>query len=198
MSRQSQIVRWYLVRLAMVGLCLAWDWLLGGSHDGAVLAMAGFGNFPGCGPCCGVVKCANCNAGQTMEQVQVVLAGIANGTCSNCGTYNGTFILDRFGGSGSCCWTVFVPSGPYCDPGAGQSDLVSFAVNIGASNNVYVTLPSSGFLPSACVASYGQNWDKTISVPFDCATTLSTATSLTKHSYTGCDLTSSTCNVTAL
>lgn len=60
-------------------------------------------------PCCGV-ECSECD-GPAARTWEITVAGVTNGTCSNCGDYNGTFQLNH-NPLGGCSWfTVFNSSG---------------------------------------------------------------------------------------
>lgn len=69
---------------------------------GCVLAM-GIGIQP-C--CCGGAACIFCTSGTVADELEVTIAGLANGTCSNCGDLNDTYILQSVGEvPAGCCWT---------------------------------------------------------------------------------------------
>jgi len=64
-----------------------------------------------CVPC--YKPCSLCLNGQAPKQVQIVLAGVTNGTCSDCGDINGTYTLDWVGIiSGTCSWKYIPPNAP--------------------------------------------------------------------------------------
>lgn len=67
----------FLLTLAVAWLCFPWAFF-----------------FAGC-PCCPEGDCDACTGGASTSRIQAVIAGITNGTCSDCAaTFNGTFILD--------------------------------------------------------------------------------------------------------
>lgn len=60
-------------------------------------------NNPGCG-CCGGVACSFCATGTTPATVQVTLTGTGDGSCDNCSTLDGTYVLSQIP-SDSCQWS---------------------------------------------------------------------------------------------
>lgn len=80
-------------------------------------------NNPGCG-CCGADECENC-LGDRPDSYEVTISGYANGTCTTCAAWDGTYVCDSFTASaGSCVW-VYDIGGTNC---SGFSDLVSVEV----------------------------------------------------------------------
>ena len=68
-------------------------WLPGSSLPGALSI------WPWC--CCGL--CADC-VGHSPDQMQIVLANVANANCVACNNWNDTFILDRHYQNWYCAW----------------------------------------------------------------------------------------------
>jgi len=120
MERQAAIVRWWL--LAITG-CLLCFW----SPEYAILplAMAGLGNFPGCDPCCSPELCNLCNPACS-NHMQIVVAGMTNGTCATCTDFNGTFELTITGTPTVtiCIWRYTYPT--TCGVGTALLDFYVF------------------------------------------------------------------------
>jgi hypothetical protein len=77
-----------------------------------------------CGGCCPGAACPACDCGGP-EQFQVVVSGVGNDACSDCGSFNNTYILDRGQSPGGrdcavdgqivgtqtyCVWTYDLPA----------------------------------------------------------------------------------------
>jgi hypothetical protein len=107
MNRNVLAVRFWLI--CILGMALA---LYSVEASYCALAMAGFGNFPGCGPCC--VTCNGCS-GTPSETYQIDVAGVANGFCTNCSAFNTSYVLPLK--------TV----GSTCNPGATSASLCAWA-----------------------------------------------------------------------
>ncbi|MCL6504181.1 MAG: hypothetical protein K6T86_15975 [Pirellulales bacterium] len=99
----------------------------------------------GC-PCC-AAGCSHC-AATTPQQVQVVVSGISNGTCSQCPGLDGTYICTLSGQTGgpppqvgACLWDLSIP--PLCGP-TFPFDLVRMSIGTdnmpGQPHYVLVTL----------------------------------------------------------
>ena len=76
--------------------------------------MAGKFKFDPCGECC----CENCTGGSLPDSVSVTLNGVSDGSCGNCESYDGTYVLERtaidtFGNPRSCLWQYKFPD-PQC------------------------------------------------------------------------------------
>ena len=95
----------------------------------------------GGGNCCSVapsITCTNCSSNTGPGEYKVVLAGVSNGTCSSCGSYDGTYILPfSFEAFGRCEWTIRIT--PLC--GFEFEDLV---VRVFPDQSVDIVLIGSG------------------------------------------------------
>ena len=64
----------------------------------------------GADPGCNCSPCGCCSSG-TPTELQVVLTGITNGSCSDCATLNGTYILaSTLASDVNCLWQYNLPS----------------------------------------------------------------------------------------
>jgi hypothetical protein len=72
------------------------------------LSFAWFAVGASVGCCCGN-PCLNCSGGSAAHaNVQVVIAGITNGLCSSCASWNGTFILVQQTPATPCAWQLAI------------------------------------------------------------------------------------------
>jgi hypothetical protein len=64
---------------------------------------------------CPCVGCENCSP-QAQPEIQLVISGVANSTCTGCSTLNGTFILRNEGSNYSdyCIWEYNPSGGTTC------------------------------------------------------------------------------------
>lgn len=83
--------------------------------------------FAGGYPCCCGCDCPVCSGG-CPRQMQVSIAGIVNGSCGSCGTFNGTFTCDwseyALGGSVMRCFWEYLFGSTICTSGTPQDRIV--------------------------------------------------------------------------
>lgn len=105
MARQTAILA---IRAAAVLLAL---WLCGVGPEWWLAVPLFF--FPG-SACCGTtVGCGTCaGSGDASFQVQIDISGFTNHDCTNCSSYNGTFILSWNATTPICQWDIAIT--PYC------------------------------------------------------------------------------------
>lgn len=89
MNRKVQIVRWWLLAIAAV----AWAILC---HDPtlAIVPVAFFAGQAACFCCAGTSDCPTlCTS--SPSSITIVIDGMANDNCSNCGDYNSTVVINH-------------------------------------------------------------------------------------------------------
>lgn len=164
--RLLPVIRWALAFL-LAAACYRWwpDLSL------AVFAAAGFGNFPGCEPCCEAGVTCLCDPDyDRARQFQVDLGSIGNAThCTNCTCFNGTFFTD-FNSEGlvgsvyTCNWTASVTCDSNCsgDCASGDSDAHTLNVQLSGDSTwrLRVTMAfTGGGSQGAWQKSYGAATD---------------------------------------
>ena len=94
-----------------------------------------------CPDCCGT-NCIHCQTGTAPNQYQIVVAGVGNASCSDCGDFNATWVVDFAGIDGHPCLWTYTLSSTICtatilsieffNPGSPQngSVLVAFEVSL--------------------------------------------------------------------
>lgn len=101
-----------------------------GFGTGALASTAGYNNFiayrttttlmpapPPPNTCRNCMVCSQCLTGHVAEEVTVVVSGMVNGTCLDCASFNGTYVLPHLGraflNTASCTWTYELAA-PMC------------------------------------------------------------------------------------
>lgn len=205
MTRKVQIVRfWLFVALALTWMLLASDPSFG------LIPVLFFPGQAGCFCCAGSDCPSLCTV--SLDQVTIVLAGVANGTCSNCTGFNGTYAILDHGPSIPCFGQTLDPLinslAPFdgshaCPAGPGVADSLSWLYEASGSNTRLRTLlgvgcadgsgnfefhffrKTLGTSPATCDGL------SAVDVPFDSRTSNCTPTTFL------CDTTSATMTVTS-
>lgn len=101
--------------------------------------------LPGCVCCMEFVTCANCSGGADFSRCwELVVAGVADNTCTNCTNVNGTFTLDTV--VPQCNATsLSSPSIEYYHTGLAScfSATSNWVLGVGSTNTTLVIGPSS-------------------------------------------------------
>ena len=147
-----------------------------------------WGFFLGSCACCDH-PCTLCSTTSPGE-IQGTITGVTNALCSDCGTFNATWIMDlHLVGTNLCCWYSLLST--TC-----STDRASFVLEWAAPNpnySIYMQFNAQ----TTCVNYVGSiYWSKVIATPIVCTWS---SQALTWTSGAGqCDLTASTCSVTAV
>ncbi len=121
--------------------------------------------------------CGECQSGTTKNQYYVQIAGLANGTCSNCAAYNGTVVVTQMEGF-PCLWNYTFPS-YVCGSHANSIGMLFASTFIEVQVGIYL----EGY---AVRFRLGTTW------PYDC--TFADWTSIPDvTSYGPCDSSGATC-----
>ena len=146
---------------------------------------------PSC-DCCTPLCNNGCDIGTTANTWTVVIAGITNNGCANCGILNGTFTTGarttnvNCAGFAGCFWLYNIGSGGCPSGGANNLELcltagmmtVRWALSVGFIITWAVRLQPTG------------------GPPLDCNVTNKSVTYVSS-TYSGCDSSSATCKITA-
>ncbi len=144
------------------------------------------------GACC-CLTCANCSSGTATQQYQIEISGLANGVCTSCASFNGTWVVDFLGDGElpflSCRWWGSIGTtlagcssfdGIYFDIGKVGVDPTHYYYEVGpyrSSDNVVgldFFLKDKGASPPNCNLS---------------------SESVTQNGTAVCDATSATCTI---
>lgn len=118
--------------------------------------------FNACGPCnCAPRLCLSCSpTSSTPLQIAVVISGMTNDTCSDCGFYNDTFIASQLAAPGNPCFWEYLPDPNFCgtDPltvnvVAGLSGFIRVAFTTLAGSPVVYFIDFHGGAPVNCAFS---------------------------------------------
>lgn len=90
MTRKVQIVRFWLVCIAALAcLCLIRDPAF------ALIPVLFFPGQAGCFCCAGAADCIACTVGTTHLTYEVVISGVADGSCGDCESLNATYVVSQ-------------------------------------------------------------------------------------------------------
>lgn len=132
--------------------------------------------------CCGPTPCVNCNAGTTPTGVTLVIAGIVNGTCTNCTSLNGSHVL---------------PAGPYpCTFTATMATVNCGGTYPSSILDAGFGYPLGGEVSASIKTGAGAEvvrWANAVAMPCDCSTTRILALSLNIDGY--CQYGAATCSL---
>lgn len=152
----------------------------------------------GCSSC--LPHCSTlCLAGDGPEYYQAVLTGIANDVdCASCNSYNGTYIVEQGAVfSNGCAWTHTMASAP-CSRSGQPVKQIAVQHSFGTSPNRVISNVEIGSFVSGGSSVLALEWRKTTSgvLAIDCELV---SESIPVQSGSGfCNLSASTCTVTAL
>jgi hypothetical protein len=153
--------------------------------------------------CCGSGEpCDHCSGNSGPTDYQIVIAGVVNGTCVDCGNWNATRTASFNAGDGSfaCCWAT--PIFSLLCAGAGNADHVY--INTTGAGDFIVTGANTGGVGAGnrCVAAgISPFWNFLGSYTSDdipCKTFSAEDIPLFSGANPQCDFSAATCEVTAL
>ena len=145
--------------------------------------------FPNC-VCCGTGVCIVCTSSASAEQYQIDISGVGNGTCADCDTFNGTWVVtrgaSRCGVANGCNWDYITP-----DMCGGENTCIAMVINSNGLGTYFIIVTGgiSGFAPGI------QYQDTSMSQPT--CSTFSAKNIAFSSNGPNCANTS-TCSVTAL
>jgi hypothetical protein len=126
-----------------------------------------------CGECVDLVECDACEDPNSLPAiVKLVVVGLADGTCSNCPTLNGTYILDFIevfhticsleeGPLFGCMWSITLPS--TCGDGDQDGISVFLGANGQVAGEIYIHRPGL-----TQVLTFLGQWPNHINGKIDC------------------------------
>jgi hypothetical protein len=148
--------------------------------------------FPSC-TCCGTpgTDCTHCDTGTAHGIYQIVITNMANGTCTDCASFNATWVVTQDLTFAPTCWFPLTISPAIC-----TADRVQFT--IGGTFTSYEMYAGFYVSPSSPTPAYLWRWQKSDNLVFSTDCNLS-GTSFTRlNTDAKCDYSTSTCTLTGL
>lgn len=141
---------------ALIGLCLlAFFW-------------------PGC-PCCGG-PCPDYCSDDGPAEYEVVLSGMADDLCTDCGNLDGTYVLDRDSitnflcpGNVECAWANSAPDGPTTGVGVCTYPITITCLSLVIQSSTVISVALTVYKQGPGIYTEGYSWKKTFGSDIDCS-----------------------------
>jgi hypothetical protein len=150
--------------------------------------------------CDQAIECSDCLNGDTPLEVDVVISGVTNNSCSNCTSLNSTFRLVQVPCLFAHCHWSYIADIAQCATSPDYYfDRITLAVNYAIGPNMHSIRVTAYYRNSNCDAGASAiSWENTGSGRADCQFSSLSLAFLSNDATGFCTADSSSCTVTAI